>query len=402
MAFSLAIALVYLTTAVDDLLADLVASRPRPAGGLRRRGGGPDGAAYRRAGGRDPGRAASAGDGHRRTLLAASPGSAASGGAGRLRRPDRGRGTDDGSRGPGVLRAGPPDACCGSLPTLRVDRVVRWAALAGTRRARRRFASPDGWADRGDRAFGRSIPLRRGFGVRPRSRSTCASNPGAWSASSGPMRRASRRCAWWRRGSRLASSAGDWKGPSGWTASRRSTLRPHELAQRCGLLFQNAATQLSNTTATVFEEVGFGPSNLGLARRRGRRAGRLGSRRGGDREAGGARSGPSLRGRGAARGARLGAGSAAPVPDPRRADERARPGGNEPRGRRAGPGGRRDRGGDPARRSTRPTSWQRIADEVVVLERGAVALAGPGGADPRRSAAGGAGRGAAGARPART
>ena len=38
----------------------------------------------------------------------------------------------------------------------------------------------------------------------------------------------------------------------------------HELAQHCGLLFQNAATQLSNTTATVFEEVGFGPCNLGL------------------------------------------------------------------------------------------------------------------------------------------
>lgn len=43
-----------------------------------------------------------------------------------------------------------------------------------------------------------------------------------------------------------------------------SAMRPHELAQRCGLLFQNATTQLSNTTATVFEEVGFGPSNLGL------------------------------------------------------------------------------------------------------------------------------------------
>jgi energy-coupling factor transporter ATP-binding protein EcfA2 len=43
-----------------------------------------------------------------------------------------------------------------------------------------------------------------------------------------------------------------------------TALRPHELAQCCGLLFQNAATQLSNTTATVFEEVGFGPSNLGL------------------------------------------------------------------------------------------------------------------------------------------
>jgi energy-coupling factor transporter ATP-binding protein EcfA2 len=44
-----------------------------------------------------------------------------------------------------------------------------------------------------------------------------------------------------------------------------ATLRPHELAQRCGMLFQNAATQLSNTTATVFEEVAFGPCNLGLA-----------------------------------------------------------------------------------------------------------------------------------------
>ncbi len=43
-----------------------------------------------------------------------------------------------------------------------------------------------------------------------------------------------------------------------------TALRPHELAQRCGLLFQNAATQLSNTTATVFEEVGVGPCNLGL------------------------------------------------------------------------------------------------------------------------------------------
>ena len=43
-----------------------------------------------------------------------------------------------------------------------------------------------------------------------------------------------------------------------------ATLRPHELAQRCGLLFQHAATQLSNTTATVFEEVAFGPCNLGL------------------------------------------------------------------------------------------------------------------------------------------
>jgi energy-coupling factor transporter ATP-binding protein EcfA2 len=43
-----------------------------------------------------------------------------------------------------------------------------------------------------------------------------------------------------------------------------ATLRPHELAQLCGLLFQHANTQLSHTTATVFEEVAFGPCNLGL------------------------------------------------------------------------------------------------------------------------------------------
>ena len=43
-----------------------------------------------------------------------------------------------------------------------------------------------------------------------------------------------------------------------------ATLRPHELAQRCGLLFQHASTQLSHTTATVFEEIAFGPCNLGL------------------------------------------------------------------------------------------------------------------------------------------
>lgn len=40
--------------------------------------------------------------------------------------------------------------------------------------------------------------------------------------------------------------------------------RPHELAQRCGVLFQSAATQLSGTTRTVWEEVAFGPRNLGL------------------------------------------------------------------------------------------------------------------------------------------
>jgi energy-coupling factor transport system ATP-binding protein len=42
------------------------------------------------------------------------------------------------------------------------------------------------------------------------------------------------------------------------------TLRPAEAATRCGILFQNPHTQLSGTAVTVFEEVAFGPRNLGL------------------------------------------------------------------------------------------------------------------------------------------
>ena len=48
----------------------------------------------------------------------------------------------------------------------------------------------------------------------------------------------------------------------GGTESRE--LAPYAAAQRCGILFQNAATQLTGTTATVWEEVAFGPRNLGL------------------------------------------------------------------------------------------------------------------------------------------
>lgn len=43
-----------------------------------------------------------------------------------------------------------------------------------------------------------------------------------------------------------------------------ANARPHELAQRCGVLFQNPVTQLSGTAPTVWEEVAFGPRNLGL------------------------------------------------------------------------------------------------------------------------------------------
>ena len=41
-------------------------------------------------------------------------------------------------------------------------------------------------------------------------------------------------------------------------------MRPHELAQRCGILFQNPGAQISGTASTVFEELAFGPRNLGL------------------------------------------------------------------------------------------------------------------------------------------
>jgi energy-coupling factor transporter ATP-binding protein EcfA2 len=41
-------------------------------------------------------------------------------------------------------------------------------------------------------------------------------------------------------------------------------LAAYQAAQRCGILFQNPATQLSGTTSTVWEEIAFGPRNLGL------------------------------------------------------------------------------------------------------------------------------------------
>jgi energy-coupling factor transport system ATP-binding protein len=43
-----------------------------------------------------------------------------------------------------------------------------------------------------------------------------------------------------------------------------AAARPYELAQRCGSLFQNPGTQLSGTAPSVWEEIAFGPRNLGL------------------------------------------------------------------------------------------------------------------------------------------
>lgn len=42
-------------------------------------------------------------------------------------------------------------------------------------------------------------------------------------------------------------------------------LRPHELAERVGIVFANPADQLSGIAGTVFEEVALGPVNLGLS-----------------------------------------------------------------------------------------------------------------------------------------
>jgi energy-coupling factor transporter ATP-binding protein EcfA2 len=45
---------------------------------------------------------------------------------------------------------------------------------------------------------------------------------------------------------------------------RTTGLHPFEAAQRCGILFQNAANQLTGTAHTVWEELAFGPRNIGL------------------------------------------------------------------------------------------------------------------------------------------
>ena len=50
------------------------------------------------------------------------------------------------------------------------------------------------------------------------------------------------------------------------TLGERETreLQPFEAAQAAGILFQNPRTQVSGTAPTVFEEVAFGPRNLGV------------------------------------------------------------------------------------------------------------------------------------------
>ncbi len=61
-----------------------------------------------------------------------------------------------------------------------------------------------------------------------------------------------------------ATIGGELRGEVRIDGMQTSSSRPFELAQRCGILFQNPATQLSGTTASVWEELAFGPRNLGL------------------------------------------------------------------------------------------------------------------------------------------
>jgi energy-coupling factor transport system ATP-binding protein len=49
------------------------------------------------------------------------------------------------------------------------------------------------------------------------------------------------------------------------TGRQTAELHAYDAAQRCGLLFQNAGNQLTGTTHTVWEELAFGPRNIGLA-----------------------------------------------------------------------------------------------------------------------------------------
>ena len=61
-----------------------------------------------------------------------------------------------------------------------------------------------------------------------------------------------------------ASIGGQLQGSVAIDGVETVALKPFELAQRCGILFQNALTQLSGTSRSVWEEVAFGPRNLGL------------------------------------------------------------------------------------------------------------------------------------------
>ena len=62
-----------------------------------------------------------------------------------------------------------------------------------------------------------------------------------------------------------AAIGGELRGRALLDGRPTSELRPHELARRCGVLLDNPAAQLTGLHRTVYEEVAFGPCNLGLA-----------------------------------------------------------------------------------------------------------------------------------------
>jgi energy-coupling factor transporter ATP-binding protein EcfA2 len=62
-----------------------------------------------------------------------------------------------------------------------------------------------------------------------------------------------------------AAIAGRLEGEVSLSGLPTAMAKPHEVAQRAGILFQNPITQLSATAPTVYEEVAFGPRNLGLS-----------------------------------------------------------------------------------------------------------------------------------------
>jgi energy-coupling factor transporter ATP-binding protein EcfA2 len=61
-----------------------------------------------------------------------------------------------------------------------------------------------------------------------------------------------------------ASIGGELRGRVLVDGTPTTALRPHQLAQRCGMLFDNPLVQMTGLYRTVYEEVAFGPCNLGL------------------------------------------------------------------------------------------------------------------------------------------
>jgi energy-coupling factor transporter ATP-binding protein EcfA2 len=61
-----------------------------------------------------------------------------------------------------------------------------------------------------------------------------------------------------------AAIGGELRGRVAVDGQDTRALPPHELARRCGLLLDDPAVQLTGLYRTVYDEVAFGPCNLGL------------------------------------------------------------------------------------------------------------------------------------------